>query len=58
VPLPASEVRRIGNRLEAIDFDSIYSPVWERGEIRQNAKEAVERSIHRHLKGSGGNRIA
>jgi glyoxylase-like metal-dependent hydrolase (beta-lactamase superfamily II) len=56
-PLPGSAVERIGSRLKAIDFDSIYSPFWERGEIRQNAKEAVERSIHRHLKGPGGNRI-
>jgi glyoxylase-like metal-dependent hydrolase (beta-lactamase superfamily II) len=51
VPLPAADVERIGNRLESLDFDSIYSPFWERGEIDRNAKEAVERSILRHLKG-------
>jgi hypothetical protein len=51
VPLPASEVQRIGTRLGALDFDSIYSPFWERGEIERDAKAAVERSIQRHLKG-------
>jgi glyoxylase-like metal-dependent hydrolase (beta-lactamase superfamily II) len=51
VPLPAAEVERIGLRLEPLDFDSIYSPFWERGEIVRNAKEAVERSILRQLKG-------
>jgi glyoxylase-like metal-dependent hydrolase (beta-lactamase superfamily II) len=51
VPLPGSEVERIAGRLKSLDFDSIYSPFWERGEICQNAKEAVERSIRRHLKG-------
>ncbi|MFZ0502222.1 MAG: hypothetical protein WAM44_00855 [Chthoniobacterales bacterium] len=51
VPLPAAEVERIGRRLQPLDFDSIYSPFWERGEVDQNAKEAVDRSILRHLKG-------
>jgi glyoxylase-like metal-dependent hydrolase (beta-lactamase superfamily II) len=51
VPLPAAEVERIGRRLQVLDFDSIYSPFWERGEIERNAKEAVDRSIPRQLKG-------
>jgi glyoxylase-like metal-dependent hydrolase (beta-lactamase superfamily II) len=51
VPLPAADVERIGGGLRALDFDSIYSPFWERGEIDRNAKEAVERSVLRHLKG-------
>jgi len=34
-----------------LDFDSIYSPFWERGEIERGAKEAVEGSVIRHLKG-------
>jgi hypothetical protein len=51
VPLPAGDVERIGSRLGTVDFDSIYSPFWERGEIAGNAKEAVERSIRRQLKG-------
>ena len=51
VPLPAAEVERIGRRLQVLDFDSIYSPFWERGEIERNAKEAVNRSILRQLKG-------
>ena len=51
VPLAAADVERIGNRLGALEFDSIYSPFWETGEIDRNAKEAVGRSIERHLKG-------
>jgi glyoxylase-like metal-dependent hydrolase (beta-lactamase superfamily II) len=51
VPLPGAEVERIGRRLEALDFESIYSPFWERGEIESNAKEAVAQSILRQLKG-------
>jgi glyoxylase-like metal-dependent hydrolase (beta-lactamase superfamily II) len=52
VPLPAADVGRIRSRLGALEFDSIYSPFWERGEIDRNAKAAVERSILRQLKGS------
>ena len=51
VPLPAAEVERIGRRLDPLDFDSIYSPFWERGEIARDAKGAVARSILRQLKG-------
>ena len=51
LPLPAVEVERIGSRLRELDFDSIYSPFWERGEIERNAKAAVERSILRQIKG-------
>jgi glyoxylase-like metal-dependent hydrolase (beta-lactamase superfamily II) len=51
VPLPAGEVRRIGDRLGALDFDVIYSAFWERGDIRSGAKAAIERSIRRHLNG-------
>ena len=51
VPLPAADVERIWSRLGTLEFDSIYSPFWERGEIDRNAKEAVARSIERHLKG-------
>jgi glyoxylase-like metal-dependent hydrolase (beta-lactamase superfamily II) len=51
LPLPAVEVERIGSRLRELDFDSIYSPFWERGEIERNAKAAVERSILRQTKG-------
>jgi hypothetical protein len=51
VPLPATDVERIWSRLGMLEFDSIYSPFWERGDIDRNAKEAVERSVVRHLKG-------
>ncbi|WP_315830764.1 MBL fold metallo-hydrolase [Bradyrhizobium prioriisuperbiae] len=51
VPLPAAEVERIGGRLAALDFDAIYSPFADRGEIRHDAKAAVARSIERHIHG-------
>jgi len=51
VPLPAADVERIGSRLRKLEFASIYSPFWERGEIERNAKEAVEQSVIRQLKG-------
>jgi len=51
VPLPAAEVERLGLRLAAIDFDAIHSAFWDRGDINQDAKAAVERSIVRHIKG-------
>jgi hypothetical protein len=51
VPLLAAEVERIGRRLQPLDFDSIYSPFWERGEIERHAKEAVERSVIRQVMG-------
>jgi glyoxylase-like metal-dependent hydrolase (beta-lactamase superfamily II) len=51
VPLPAPEVRRIGQRLAALDFDAIYSAFWGRGEIEHDAKAAIERSVARHVDG-------
>jgi hypothetical protein len=51
VPLPPTEVERIGRRLKALEFDSIYSAFWERGDIHRDAQEAVERSIVRHIEG-------
>lgn len=51
VPLPASEVLRLGKRFAALDFDSIHSAFWERGDILTGAQEAVERSIDRHING-------
>jgi glyoxylase-like metal-dependent hydrolase (beta-lactamase superfamily II) len=53
VPLPAAEVRRIGQRLDALDFDVIHSAFWERGDIERDAKVAVQRSVVRHLQGPG-----
>jgi len=49
VPLPAAEVRRLGRRLDALDFDAIYSAFWDRGDIERDAKPAVQRSIVRHV---------
>jgi glyoxylase-like metal-dependent hydrolase (beta-lactamase superfamily II) len=51
IPLPATEVTRLGQRLHALDFDAIYSAFWEGGAIEQGAKEAVERSITWHVHG-------
>jgi hypothetical protein len=53
VPLPAEEVERIGHHLNALDFDTIHSAFWERGDIEQDAKAAVARSIERHVHGPG-----
>jgi glyoxylase-like metal-dependent hydrolase (beta-lactamase superfamily II) len=51
VPLPAAEVQRIGQRLDALDFDALYSAFWDRGDIEEDAKAAVQRSVLRHIHG-------
>jgi hypothetical protein len=51
IPLPATEVARIGERLEALDFDSIHSAFWELGDIHRDARTAVERSVVLYIKG-------
>jgi len=51
--LAVEEVERIGRRLATLDFDAIYSAFWGRGDIKQNAKAAVDRSIARHIRGHG-----
>jgi glyoxylase-like metal-dependent hydrolase (beta-lactamase superfamily II) len=51
VPLPVGDVERIRSRLRVLEFDSIYSPFWERGEIDRDAKEVIERSVIRQVKG-------
>jgi hypothetical protein len=48
VPPPA---RRMGQRLDALDFDAIHSAFWERGDIERDGKAAVQRSIVRHIHG-------
>jgi glyoxylase-like metal-dependent hydrolase (beta-lactamase superfamily II) len=50
VPLPAAEVGRIGQRLDALDFDALYSAFWDRGDIERDAKAAVQRSVHRYVR--------
>jgi hypothetical protein len=37
--------------LAVMDFDSIHSAFWERGDIYTGAKAAIERSVTRHLNG-------
>jgi glyoxylase-like metal-dependent hydrolase (beta-lactamase superfamily II) len=51
VPLSAKEVERIGQRLQTLDFDALYSAFWDRGDIEQDAKAAVARSVERHVRG-------
>jgi len=53
VPLAAAEVERIGRRLAPLDFDAIHSAFWGRGDISEDAKAAVDRSIARHIRGCG-----
>lgn len=48
VPLPAAEVRRIGDRLAALDFDAAYGAFPDR-EIEHGAKAAVARSVDRYV---------
>ena len=52
VPLPAAEAQRIGERLDALEFDAIHSAFWERGDIERDAKAAVRRSMLRHIRGA------
>jgi hypothetical protein len=49
VPLPAAEVQRIGQRLDALEFDALHSAFWDRGDIDRNAKAAVRRSVVRYI---------
>jgi glyoxylase-like metal-dependent hydrolase (beta-lactamase superfamily II) len=51
VPLPAADVQRIADRLVDLDFDSIHSAFWERGDMRTGGKEAIARSVARHING-------
>ena len=51
VPLPAEDVQRIAQGLSRMDFDSIHSAFWGRGDIYTGAKDAIDRSVARHLNG-------
>lgn len=51
VPLPATEAQRIAERLDALQFEAIHSAFWERGDIEDDGKAAVRRSIARHVHG-------
>jgi hypothetical protein len=51
IPLPATEVARIGKRLEELDYDAIHSAFWELGDIEQDGRAAVERSVALHING-------
>jgi glyoxylase-like metal-dependent hydrolase (beta-lactamase superfamily II) len=51
VPLPAEAAERVGQRLQALDFDALYSAFWGHGDIEGGAKAAIERSVRRHVRG-------
>lgn len=53
VPLPATDVQRIAQRLAVLDFDAIHSAFWGRGDIYTGAKAAIESSVARHIAGPG-----
>jgi glyoxylase-like metal-dependent hydrolase (beta-lactamase superfamily II) len=53
IPLPASAIRRIAEKLEPWQFDKIYGGWW--GTIvEQDGKEAVRRSAERYISSVGG----
>ena len=47
VPLPASQVQRIGGALEPWAFDRLYGAWWDRV-LATGAKDAVRRSVARY----------
>jgi hypothetical protein len=49
VPLPASEVARIGARLEALEFDAIYGGWWDRV-LPAGGKAAARESVARYIR--------
>ncbi len=48
IPLPAGEVRRIGDVLKRLDFDRIYGAWWPKI-VREDGHAAVQRSVARYL---------
>lgn len=48
IPLPASEVRRIGEAVEPLAFERLYGAWWGRN-VLADAKGAVRRSVARYL---------
>jgi hypothetical protein len=53
LPLPASEVLRIGGALEEWDFDRIWGAWWDLV-LRSRAKEVVRTSVERYVRALGG----
>ena len=51
VPLPPSEVDRLGKLFDTLDFDALHSAFWDRGSIMTGAKAAISRSIDLHNNG-------
>lgn len=51
VPLPAAEVRRLGARFDELEFDTLHTAFWGRGDIETDAKAAIARSVERHIHG-------
>jgi glyoxylase-like metal-dependent hydrolase (beta-lactamase superfamily II) len=53
IPLPASTIRRIADKLEPWEFDRIYGGWWGRI-VERDAKEAVRRSAERYIRAVAG----
>jgi glyoxylase-like metal-dependent hydrolase (beta-lactamase superfamily II) len=53
VPLPASEVERLGRALEPWPFERIYGAWWDRV-VPAGAKDAVRRSVERYVRALRG----
>jgi glyoxylase-like metal-dependent hydrolase (beta-lactamase superfamily II) len=53
IPLPASTIRRIAEKLEPWDFDRIYGGWWGRI-VERDAKDAVRRSAERYVRAVSG----
>ena len=48
IPLPASEVRRIGNVMARLTFDRVYGAWWGKL-VESGAKLVVRRSVERYV---------
>ena len=48
IPLPASEVKRVKQRLEEIPFDALYG-FYSYQNLTENVKEILEKSLQRYL---------
>jgi glyoxylase-like metal-dependent hydrolase (beta-lactamase superfamily II) len=53
IPLPAKDVIRIGEILEAYEFDAVYGGWWD-SVIATGAREALRLSIERYVRWVGG----
>ncbi|MCT8467479.1 MBL fold metallo-hydrolase [Chromohalobacter canadensis] len=57
IPLPASEVAHIGERLQRLDFGAVYAAFWH-SEITADAGPVVALSVARHCQALEGGRAS